>query len=599
MSTSKRSLRTFGVRLWALLGFVIVVTAIAAFLFSNVLDQARIGGERYREIVAIQDLEADVTMPELTLVEAQVALQSLALAEETTPVPELPGISELEASFAARYEGLLADTTDPEVRSALIDANQAAQDYFTEVEGDFTLAAAAGDRKMMRALLAGPIAEKYAAHAESIDQVARLADAQALAAERSARQALRADKRQLLLVGIGLGLLGVTLTAFTLRSLSSRLRGMRHAASKEFPKLVAHAAVTAEAGGERASYAAPAIRGRDEMARTERALHRVIGSAVEIAADQGSLRYATSEMFTYHGRRNHKLVTASLDEVAALEQGLDHERSARLTQLRTALTRLRLRADGMLVVAGAPAMRSFEEPVTVERVIDVALADGDPANGDRVRVDLVAAGPLAGDLGADLAHLVAELVDNALVFSPSDVLIEGRPDDEGYALVVSDDGLGIDGEALVNYNDLLAHGEVDLQDSRRMGFSVVARLAFRHDLSVSLSHKPTGGLQARVWLPASALGTDAVKPGDTGTETVSLEVGPAVEESTPAAIESSTYLPRRIRGASLDESLRELPATVIVPERRDPEVVRSSLAALAIGQQAASEYQEDHVDEQE
>ena len=75
-------------------------------------------------------------------------------------------------------------------------------------------------------------------------------------------------------------------------------------------------------------------------------------------------------------------------------------------------------------------------------------------------------------------------------------------------MLVSDDGLGIEPQQLAALNDVLAKGEVDLHDSRRLGLSVVARLAFRNDIEVSLSHKSTGGLIARVVASADLLGRD-------------------------------------------------------------------------------------------
>src|SRR4051812_32648191 len=56
---------------------------------------------------------------------------------------------------------------------------------------------------------------------------------------------------------------------------------------------------------------------------------------------------------------------------------------------------------------------------------------------------------------------------------------------------------------LVEANELLTHPrEVDLAVSQRLGFHVVARLATRHDISVSLNATPGSGITAVVILPA-------------------------------------------------------------------------------------------------
>jgi Histidine kinase-, DNA gyrase B-, and HSP90-like ATPase len=116
---------------------------------------------------------------------------------------------------------------------------------------------------------------------------------------------------------------------------------------------------------------------------------------------------------------------------------------------------------------------------------------------------------VSGSAVADLTHLLAELTENAVRFSPPDtaVTIRARPDrrDEGgYLLTIEDWGVGMPAGDIIAANELLASPrEVDLAVAQRLGFHVVARLAARHGISVSLGNTPGSGVTAVVALPAA------------------------------------------------------------------------------------------------
>nr|BFE87312.1 hypothetical protein GCM10020093_099130 [Planobispora longispora] len=77
-------------------------------------------------------------------------------------------------------------------------------------------------------------------------------------------------------------------------------------------------------------------------------------------------------------------------------------------------------------------------------------------------------------------------------------MIEGG----GALLAVSDAGIGMTGEELVEINRRLADPPVvDVSVSRRMGLFVVGRLALRHGIRVQLRPQEAGGLIAMVLFP--------------------------------------------------------------------------------------------------
>ena len=139
----------------------------------------------------------------------------------------------------------------------------------------------------------------------------------------------------------------------------------------------------------------------------------------------------------------------------------------------------------------------------VERSVD------DVQGGRRVdaSVEPVA---VASQIVTDLSHLLAELLDNALVFSPpeSQVELRGAMAADGYELTVIDRGLGFAPDDLRRHNEVLAAGGAGLPlPLRQLGLPVVARLAGHHGLAVDLDTTGTGTV-ARVAVPALYLHVD-------------------------------------------------------------------------------------------
>ncbi|HEY4725792.1 MAG TPA: ATP-binding protein, partial [Actinomycetota bacterium] len=143
-----------------------------------------------------------------------------------------------------------------------------------------------------------------------------------------------------------------------------------------------------------------------------------------------------------------------------------------------------------------------DEAVPLAEVAAAAVRDIPDAS----RVDLAVAGDLLvpWTAAADLADLLAELVDNAVAFSAPEtrVRVGGRKLGPAYALEVTDRGLGMTDGKLAAVNRRLAGDLVAGDDpSQRLGAFVVGRLARRHDLDVRLARSPRGGVTATVLLP--------------------------------------------------------------------------------------------------
>ena len=110
---------------------------------------------------------------------------------------------------------------------------------------------------------------------------------------------------------------------------------------------------------------------------------------------------------------------------------------------------------------------------------------------DYTRVDVASESPdtVVGAAVNDVIHLLAELVENATIFSPPNTRVEIRADavGTGFAVEIEDRGLGLSPEELAEANARLASPpEFDLASSDQLGLFVVGQLAARHGIRVSL-----------------------------------------------------------------------------------------------------------------
>jgi signal transduction histidine kinase len=236
-------------------------------------------------------------------------------------------------------------------------------------------------------------------------------------------------------------------------------------------------------------------------------------------AEIGRRRF-TSDMLVNLARRNQSMLYRQLEIINQLEESeRNPDALAELFRLDHLTTRVRRNAENLLVLSGEKPPRVWSQPVPLRDVVRAAIAETEDL--DRVAFE-VPEGPLVdGASVTDVTHLLAELTENAVRFSPPDtaVTIRGRRDPRGgrgFLLTVEDWGIGMDEPELAAANTLLAEPpEVDLSVSKRLGFHVVARLAARHKIRVVLSPTPGSGITASVALPGSLfeLGPEPVGAG--------------------------------------------------------------------------------------
>ncbi|MEV7282046.1 nitrate- and nitrite sensing domain-containing protein [Streptomyces sp. NPDC093111] len=248
----------------------------------------------------------------------------------------------------------------------------------------------------------------------------------------------------------------------------------------------------------------------DEVGQVGQALNTLQRAAVEAAVKQADMRRGVSEVFVNLARRNQVLLHRQLTLLDTMERRTeDTEELADLFRLDHMTTRMRRHAEGLVILSGAAPSRQWRKPVQLMDVVRAAVAEVE--DYERIEVRRLPRLGVGGPAVADLTHLIAELLENATVFSPPHTAVQvlGERVANGFTLEIHDRGLGMTPDALLDANLRLAETpDFELSDTDRLGLFVVSRLAQRQNVRVSLQPSPYGGTTAVVFIPAALL-TDA------------------------------------------------------------------------------------------
>ncbi|MCF1644591.1 sensor histidine kinase [Streptomyces indiaensis] len=334
---------------------------------------------------------------------------------------------------------------------------------------------------------------------------------------------LRSDAlRQLLMKAVlallaiaGAAVLALAATRSILRPLHALTEEAHRIADLALPQAVARvreAQRQAEPAELTEGFTGSALAARgDEIANVAGALDRVADTALRLAVDQAVLQRTSTESLANLGRRNKELVSRQLGFLSALERSEDDPGTlANLFELDHLATRMRRNAESLLVLAGERSPRRWADPVPMGDVLRSALGEVD----DYRRVLLRHTTPALLDGGAvsEVAHLLAELIENALAASSPETDVEIYAQEHGadYMIAVVDHGGGLSEAELATANRRLSGQESFLVGrTQLLGHYVVGRLAVGLGARVWLAPSPMAGVTASVLLPGRLLSGQA------------------------------------------------------------------------------------------
>jgi signal transduction histidine kinase len=273
---------------------------------------------------------------------------------------------------------------------------------------------------------------------------------------------------------------------------------------------------------------------RDEIGEVARAFDQVHSEAVRLAGEQALLRSSFNAMFVNLSRRSQSLIERLARMIDNLEQSeADPDRLGNLFSMDHLVTRMRRNSENQLLLAGHETPRKWSEPVPLADVARAAISEIEQYN--RITLNIPMGIAVVGVAVSDVAHLLAELIENATIFSSNDtaIMVSMQELSSGGVLIeIVDQGIGVSEARLADMNWRLDNPPtVDVSVSRHMGLFAVARLAERHRVRVRLRPAQPQGLSALVWLPDSVIERTTGGYGSVGWQSLAVGSGPAAAPS--------------------------------------------------------------------
>lgn len=295
------------------------------------------------------------------------------------------------------------------------------------------------------------------------------------------------------------------------------------------------------------------IRSEEEIGQLARAIDDIHGQALRLASDQAQMRSQVNDMFETLARRSKSLVDHQLSLIEAMEYDeKDPRLLENLFRLDHLAARMRRNGDNLLILAGTKQRRAKSAPVEIADVLRAAISEVE--DYERVKLGATPRGALIEPAASDMAHLFAELLDNALRASPPETDVKftfAQAHDQGLLIEVADRGIGMPPSEMAEINRRLeSTAEPGPDTARHMGLFVVGRLAERHGLNVRL--RPTfdtardPGVTVTVHVPMSLIvaGETQILPLATGS-------GPQAVVANDAAKKKPEQSPDEAAAAAL------------------------------------------------
>src|SRR5689334_7050533 len=183
----------------------------------------------------------------------------------------------------------------------------------------------------------------------------------------------------------------------------------------------------------------------NEIGQVARAFDQVHSEAVRLAGNEAMLRRSFNAMFVNLSRRSQSLIERLVRLIDSLEQNeQDPGRLANLFSMDHLVTRMRRNSENLLLLAGHDTARKWSGPVPLADVARAAVSEIEQYG--RVTLKIQPGIAVPGQAVSDVVHLLAELIENATVFSPEDttVYVSAQELTSGGVLIeVSDSGVGV------------------------------------------------------------------------------------------------------------------------------------------------------------
>jgi signal transduction histidine kinase len=330
----------------------------------------------------------------------------------------------------------------------------------------------------------------------------------------------------IVLAGIAVLIVALRMSNGVVRRLTRLRKDTLDMAEQQLPQMVRQL----QAGEHVSAPEMPALsHGQDEIGQVADAFNKAQHTAVAAAVQEAQTRQGANTVFLNIAHRSQLVAQRQLSVLDLAERRQEDPQQVQfLFQLDHLATKARRNAENLIILGGKRPARQWRDAIPIRDVVRSAI--GETEHFARVKIQRLPEISITGPAVGDLVHLLAELLDNATAFAPPEARAEvsGNMVGRGAVLEIEDQGLGIPPgtrDALnANLHTPPDYGVMALTSDSRLGLFVVARLAARHGIRVSLTDSIYGGTRAVVLLPAALLenADDRLEP---------LEIDSVLDES--------------------------------------------------------------------
>lgn len=545
-------------RVNVLIGVPLVALVVLALVSAFSLQTASVRGDEYKSLKQAQELKSAVLPPSANLLEAWTAvLRSGLVASLNEPSmrtqieAELVILGESEARYQAAVDRWAAEKLEPEQQTAFTSASSNGVQFFKSVnellipqlqdipEQKFEWPA--WRNQVLEAVKV--IERSYTNQQVFIQTLIPLTEKEASSREQSTDSFVSSVQKILIFAVIGLLAALLLIAYFVRRSIIRPILALsaqaRRAAKTDLPEAV-RLIQTLPADAPMPTIEAFHTETRDELADLSHSFNSVQNAALDLASEQAVARRVVSENLVNIARRTQSLLGRSLSSLSDMEESeRDPATLDKLFRLDHLTTRMRRNAQSLLVLADAEQTRLWSAPVLLGDIVRGALSEIE----NYARVDLGDLGDSAGvkvqgSFAPDVAHLLAELLENATAFSSPNtrVTVVGRSIGSSHQLAIVDYGIGMTQAELDAANEnLRRRSDFGTESSKVLGFQVVSKIANRLGIKVVLaSTAGATGITAIVKLPPEVLESRAASvTGRNGAR--------AAAKATAAAAEAAAH----------------------------------------------------------
>ncbi len=463
---------------------------------------------------------------------AQIRGQGTQMLDEgiidAVDVARLTSLSDATDRFFAEYRSLAT----AEQKAQFDDALNAAQ-------------SAAADQYLVDTIAAGSVGElpdvtgttwfgAYNAKMESIDVAEDAVFTEFVAAAEGIQSDAQGAAMRFLAITAVAVFAAVAAALVLSRSLTRRLADLSHQAqsiaSERLPEVLE---VLRNPSPEALASALPEVTSdsTDEIGVMAQSFNTVLRTSVETSINHAQRRAQTlTNILVNLGRRNQALIERQLVLIDTLESTQrDPEVLQGLFQLDHMITSMRRNAENLLVLASDQPARAWTAPVSLLDIVRSATAEVQDMS--RIVLDVAARDNvmIAGRFAVDLSHMLAELVENGVSFSPPTTMVSVRSEGGAHhlRLWIIDSGVGMTHSEIMDANERIVNPpDIDELTTDRIGFQVVGRLSRRLGSDIQVQANPGGGVAVCVTVPTSVLDSGGSVLGD----------APAIAQPDPALL---------------------------------------------------------------